>query len=599
MPLRWYQQEASDAAISWIKRSIDPCLIEAATGAGKSHVIADIATEVNRMSKGKHVLCLAPSGELTEQNAEKYRATGKPASVFSASAGSMCMRHSVVFGTPLTIKNHIRRFGSQFAAVVIDEAHEITPSIKHIIEVMRECNPNLRVIGLTATPYRLGDGYIYATDERGKPVPERATKDPYFTALVYKIGAHMLIAEKFLTPPVIWPIGSESYDTSSLKLNSRHQFDAADVDRAFHGHGRKTSAIIADVVAKSRNRKGVMIFAATRQHAAECMASLPPSLSAMIDGGTKKAERRSVIAAFKSRRIKYLVNVQVLTKGFDAAHVDVIAILRRTESVSLLQQIIGRGLRLCDGKTDCGILDYAGNIDTHCPDGDLFDPEVKAHAVTEGAGSVSATCPDCNTENTFGARKNDAGFEIDEAGYFVDLDGNRIGTDNGPMPAHYGRRCMGLSLVSGTHRQCEYRWTSKKCFACDADNDIAARYCTECRAEIIDPNEKLAIDFRRMKRDPTQVQTDKVVSWEKRTTMSRAGNECLRVDYVTEYRRFSFWYKPDAEKGKGFADWVQFCEATNEGADMPDTVTYRKDSDSGFYRIFGYNRSADEIPTVS
>lgn len=599
MPLRDYQQEASDAVMAWVRACIDPCLVEAATGAGKSHVIADIAKRIHQMSGGKHVLCLAPSAELVEQNTEKYRATGSPASVFSASLNSSCMRHPVVFGTPGTVKNKVRRFGSKFAAVVVDEAHEITPTIKYIIEAIREQNKNLRVIGLTATPFRLGDGYIYAMDEKGKPVPESKTKDPYFAARVCNIPARMLIERGFLTPPVIGEIGSEHYETLAMQLNSRHQFDAKDIDRAFHGHGRKTAQVIADVVEKSRDREGVMIFAATRQHAAECMASLPPSLSAMIDGGTKKAERRRIIADFKSRKIKYLVNVQVLTKGFDAEHVDVIAILRSTESVALLQQIIGRGLRLCKGKKDCMVLDYAQNLERHCPDGDIFAPEVKAAYKDSESGSLSATCPDCNTENTFSARKNDAGFQVDAAGYFVDLDGNQVMTDSGPMPAHYGRRCMGLSLVAGQHVQCGYRWTAKKCFVCNADNDIAARYCSECRAEIIDPNEKLAIDFRKMKRDPTQIQTDKVVSWEKRTTMSRSGNECLRVDYVTEYRQFSFWYHPHAEKGKQRADYQQFVEATKGGEAMPETVTYKKDADTGFYRIFGYNRSADEVSRVA
>ena len=598
MPLRNYQQQASDAAISHIKKSTDPCLIVAATGAGKSHIIAEIASVIHRISNGKHVLCLAPSAELVQQNTEKYRATGNKCSVFSASAGALCMRHPVVFGTPGTVKNRVRRFGSQFGAVVVDEAHEITPTIKYIIEAIKECSPNLRVIGLTATPYRLGDGYIYAIDENDKPVPESATRNPYFTKKVCDIPAHMLIDRGYLTRPTIGEIGAEEYDTSFMQLNSMGRYNSTDVDRAFHGHGRKTSRIIADVVRKSQNKKGVMVFAATLQHAAECMASLPPEISAIIDGGTKKPERKRIIKDFKSQKIKYLVNVQVLTRGFDASHVDVIAILRRTESVALLQQIIGRGLRIDGGKKDCLILDYAGNVETHCPDGDLFSPEVKAAYKGSESAFISASCPDCNSENTFSARKNDDGFDVDENGYFVDLDKNRIKTDHGDMPAHFGRRCMGMALVAGAYRQCFYRWTSKKCLACDADNDIAARYCSECKAEIIDPNEKLAIDFKRMKRDPSILQTDKVVSWDKKPTMSRAGNECLRVDFVTEYRRFSFWYRTEETKGKAYADWHQFCEGTNHGEDIPVTITYRKDSETGFYRIFDFNRPNDEVQTV-
>ena len=132
-----------------------------------------------------------------------------------------------------------------------------------------------------------------------------------------------------------------------------------------------------------------MLFAATVQHAKEVLDSLPPSLSAIHHGRkSPKADRDRIIEQFKAQKIKYLVNVDVLTTGFDADHVDVIALLRATESVSLLQQIIGRGLRIRHGKDDCLVLDYAQkNIDRHCPDGDVFNPTIK----TKSAGGESVS----------------------------------------------------------------------------------------------------------------------------------------------------------------------------------------------------------------
>lgn len=583
-----------------MRQSIDPCLIDAAPAAGKSFIIADVARRLIEISGGKKVLCIAPQKELVEQNYEKFLMTGNPASIFSASAGKKCTRHSVVYATPGTAKNGARRFGKEYCAAVIDECHGITPTVQYIIERMRDANPMLRVLGLSGTPFRTRDGYVYRMEEDGKILSEAVARNPYFVKCVKKIPARLMLDQGFLCPMIVGDSGVEGYDTSRLFLNGFGKFDDAEVDRAFVGHGRKTSAIVGDVIERSRGRNGgVMFFAATVQHAQEVAASLPPSLSGLVTGATGKEDRERIIRLYRERKIRYLVSVGTLTTGFDVDHTEVIALLRKTESPSLLQQIMGRAWRLWVGKINSLLLDYGNNVDTHFPDGDIYQPEIKAAYIGESSGSISATCPDCSTENTFSARKNDAGFQVDAAGYFVDLDGLQIMTDNGPMPAHYGRRCMGLSLVAGQHRQCAYRWTSKKCFVCDADNDIAARYCSECRAEIIDPNEKLAIDFRKMKRDPTQVQTDKVVSWEKRTTMSRAGNECLRVDYVTEYRQFSFWYHPHAEKGKQRADYQQFIDATMGGEMMPATVTYKKDSDSGFYRIFGYNRSEDEIPAMA
>ena len=102
MTLRPYQQEAHDAAWDHVKSSVDPCVIEAATGAGKSHIIASLAKTLHDHT-GKRVLCLAPSAELVVQNREKYLATGNRASMFSASAGAKELRNHVVFGSPLTV----------------------------------------------------------------------------------------------------------------------------------------------------------------------------------------------------------------------------------------------------------------------------------------------------------------------------------------------------------------------------------------------------------------------------------------------------------------------------------------------------------------
>ncbi len=108
MTLRPYQQKAHDAAWAHVKQSYDPCLIEAATGAGKSHIIAQLAETIH-VHTGKRVLCLAPSAELVVQNRAKFLATGAKASTFSASAGAKELKYPVVFGSPLTVKNNINR----------------------------------------------------------------------------------------------------------------------------------------------------------------------------------------------------------------------------------------------------------------------------------------------------------------------------------------------------------------------------------------------------------------------------------------------------------------------------------------------------------
>jgi DNA repair protein RadD len=372
MILRDYQAAAVDAAIHQLKTSRESSVMELATGAGKSLIVAKLAEWFNKTT-GKKVLCLAPSKELVQQNHAKFLMTGSPASIYCASINKS-LAHNVVFGSPQTVKNSLARFDDAFCLIIVDECHGITPSIKYIIEGMTGKQKNLRVIGLTATPYRMGDGYIYQYKLDGSPVPLEQTRDPYFNKLIVQVQAQTLIDQGYLTRPTTGETG-EHYDTSELVGTV---FDSHLVEKAFEGHGRLTSAIVADIVEQARYRKGVIIFCATVKHAIETLASLPPEISAMVTGETPKKEREKILSLFQKKQIKYLVNVAVLTTGFDAVHIDLVALMRATESAALMQQMIGRGLRLDEGKRDCLVLDYAGNIERHCPDGNLFNPKIKA-----------------------------------------------------------------------------------------------------------------------------------------------------------------------------------------------------------------------------
>lgn len=593
--LRPYQQAAHDAVVQHIRLSRDPCVVEAATGAGKSHIIAELAKTIHDISNGKSVLVLQPGEELVKQNHEKYEATGNRASIFSAAVGSISTRFPVVFGTPVSVKNKLSRFGDKFGLIIIDECHGTTPTIIHIIDTIRSKNPNVRVVGLTATPYRLGTGYIYKIDEKDKTVPDFQTKDPYFTKLVYRVTARYLLDLGYLTPVTIGQIGSGHYNTAELNGQS---FKKDAVDRAYNGHGRLTSEIVADIVAQASDRKGVLLFCATVQHAKEAYASLPPEISAVVDGETDKDMRKSIVARFKSGKIKYLVSVGVFTTGFDAPHVDIVAMLRLTESPGLLQQIIGRGLRLCDDKTDCLFLDYSENIERHFPDGDVFAPEIRVGMSVGESQPIDCQCPLCDGENLFKARKNPDGYDIDKEGYFVDLRGLRIETDHGPIPAHSGRRCQCLirDRKTGDYLQCSYRYTFKPCLVCGSEEDIAARYCRNGH-EIIDPNRVLKLEFQAMKKDPTRPQTDEITAWTHTKTISRAGKPQWKIDIQTTYRSFTIWISSEPQSQFQWRGYELLTAATDGMKEKPRTITYKK-ATSGFYEAIAYNRPHDVDPTA-
>lgn len=593
MTLRDYQLEAFDKAKAWLSETNEPAVIEAATGSGKSHIIAAVA----EWADGR-TLCIQPSKELVFQNYQKFLATGEPASLYCAALKQKSLKHRVVFGSPQSINNAIKKF-QQFETVIIDECHGITPTIKGIISQLAP----KRVLGLTATPYRLGSGYIYQYDENGDPVPEHETSDPYFNSLLYKVTARDLLNRGFLTP-IHSEDHAEGYHTKHLELDKKGNFDNVALEMATTSQSRKTTLIIQDVIAKTKDCMGVMIFATSIKHAEEILIQLPVD-SALVTSKTKPKEREFIISEFKSQRIKYLVNVSVLTTGFDAPHVDAVVLMRPTESAGLLQQIIGRGMRLSEGKTECLFLDYAENVERHCPDGDVFNPKIKAYSAPGEMHLIAAECPACKTINQFSARKNEEEFAINDYGYFVDLMGKEIQGDFGPIPAHYGRRCYGQPVIG---QRCNYRWTFKTCPDCEAENDIGARHCCECKAELVDPNEKLRLEFARIKKDPYSVSTDPVFNWKVSKHRSNAGNDTVRIDWITAYRAFTAWYQPKQKRlwddlcvavyGRVAPDVDKFIGAIEKYGKRPETITAAKDKQSGFFRVYGHNRPVDVDPSL-
>lgn len=611
LTLRPYQQECIDDCISWIKQSTEPAVVDATVSFGKSLVIGELAQRVAKIS-GKKVLILCPDGNLVAQNSEELTV---PHSIFSASLGKKSVARDIVIGTPLSIKNSLYRFKDQFSAILIDEGDGITKSIVKIVNRIRELNPLVRVIGFTGTPYRLGTGYIYALDLDGAPVPEHKTKDPFYTKLIHQTTTRHLMEEGYLTPLIVGSAGASSYDTSAIKPNASGKFSTKAVDQAFHGWGRKTSAIVADIVAQSQGAEGVMIFGATIQHCKEIMASLPPENARMVYSGS--GDNKKHIRDFKDKKYKYIVNKDILTVGTNFPHVSVIAVLRKTESARLLVQIIGRGIRLHkdnplptedtpQGRKDaiangpkphCLYLDYTtDNMDTHFPDGDVFSPDVRASMASGENVEVECECPECGTEQIFKARRNPDQYDIDRHGYFVDLAGNTIQSEYGPIPGHSGRRCQALHKDGAQYVQCHYRWTSKECPHCEEPNDIAARYCASCKGEIIDPGKVLAMEFKQLKKDPTQRQTDKVVGWNVIHTMARSGKEQVKIDWTTEYRKFTTWTSTEPQNDYQWREKDKLFSATQGLKRVPDTVTYSKNADSGFYRIWAYDKTADVDP---
>ncbi len=502
--LRDYQQTAVDNAVKYFKKNRSPAVVVLPTGAGKSLVIAELA----RIAKGR-VLVLAHVKELVEQNHEKYVSYGLSAGIYSASLGKKERIQKAIFGSVQSIARAPEDFFEDFSLLVIDECHRVADDnetqYQEVIRKLAARNPGLCILGLTATPYRLGLGWIYEYAQTGERKTEQSR---FFKQCVFELPLTQMIKNRYLTVPVKIDIPVTSYDFSELSESGR-MYTAAEVEEILKSQKRLTPLIINNIVdiTERYRRQGVMIFSSSVRHAEEILSYLPEGQARLVVGDTDMAERDRTVADFKARKFKYLVNVSVLTTGFDAPHVDVIAILRPTESNSLYQQIVGRGLRLAPDKKDCYILDYTGM--GH----DIYAPDVSDKRPAKDTVPVHVPCPACSFDNIFWG--------------YADPDGEVI--------EHFGRKCRGATQDASTFllTPCGFRFRLKLCQSCGAENDVTARSCEKCAAALVDAEAKLK--QAKLSKNAHVLTPDRITFEERK---DKNGNPYLEIryfDYDAQY----------------------------------------------------------------
>jgi len=548
--LRDYQQQAVKSVIEFFRKRREPVVVVLPTGAGKSLVIAELA----HIAKGR-VLVLAHVKELVEQNHEKYQSYGLSAGIYSASLGKKDWEHKAIFGSVQSVARAPDDFFHNFSLLVIDECHRVaeegSTQYQEVIKKLQDRNPTLFILGLTATPYRLGLGWIYEYSSLGEL---KTDKKRFFKRCVYELPLAYMVKNHYLTPPVKIDIPVTSYDFSALEMKEGATYSSSEVEEILKSQKRLTPLIIANIIdiTERYHRKGVMIFSASVKHAEEIMGYLPPGEAKLVLGDTNLQDRAAIISEFKEQRFKYLVNVSVLTTGFDAPHVDVIALLRPTESNSLYQQIVGRGLRLSDGKKDCYVLDYTGI--SH----DIFAPEVGEKRPAPGTVPVLVPCPDCGFENYFW------GFA----------------SDDGQVYEHFGQKCKGSVQDARTLeiRPCGYRFRFKLCHACDAENDLLARECVQCRAVLVDADAKLK--QAKLSKNSHVLTPDRITFDERLDKNSRPYLEIRYYDFDAHYLSEAHFFNHESSLKKFNINFLRSHlrrpELAPEFRTPEDVVKYQK-----------------------
>ena len=400
MRLRDYQEAAVDAVWRHLReKDTNPCVVIPTAG-GKSLCIAQVAKDAVTKWGGR-VLCLAHVKELVEQNAAKISALcpDVPVGIFSAGLGEKATEEPVIVAGIQSIAGHADLF-RPFDVVMVDECHLIPNEgegrYRTFLAELKERNPNVRLVGWTATPYRT----------KGGPVcrPENLLQE-----VCYEVSVKELVDRGYISQ-LVSRAGRARPDLSGLHVRAG-EFVQEDVEAAMGGDDVVVSAC-HEIAELTRDRRTCLVFCTSVKHC-EKVAGLLRRFTgeecAVVTGDTPADERARTIRRLRGETVvddlfgtekgplRYCCNVSVLTTGTDIPNIDTVVLLRPTASAGLFVQMIGRGFRLSPdtGKRECLVLDYGQNILRHgCAD------QISVRAPRAGgpkAPPPAKECPHCRT----------------------------------------------------------------------------------------------------------------------------------------------------------------------------------------------------------
>lgn len=406
MTLRPYQAAAVEAVYDHLATRSDNPVVVVPTGGGKTHILSTICRDAVEKWGGR-VLVLTHVKELIEQSAGKLRALGLPIGIHSAGLKRRDVAEPVMVAGIQSVWRKAFEF-DPWDLVIIDEVHLVPRDGDGMYqEFLRNAllqNPDLRIIGLTATPFRTDSGPICEVGH-------------YLNHVCYEIQIGELIRDGYLSRVVT---RSSRTQTDLSAVTIKHgEYHLGKMEAAFDDI---VGEACEELVEKTAERRSVLVFCAGKTHAAhvaDLLHRLTGEEVGVITADTPADKRADLIARFKGEsvdllprpQLRWLVNINVLTTGFDAPNTDCVVLLRATVSPVLYSQMVGRGFRLSPetGKEDCLILDFGTNAERHGP-----VDEIRVRRPGNGNGSAPAkSCPECGLVQPAAVLQcQDCGFEF-------------------------------------------------------------------------------------------------------------------------------------------------------------------------------------------
>lgn len=408
LQLRPYQRAAVDSLYDYWSEKPGSPLIVCPTGGGKSLILATICKELVENYPDMRILIVTHVRELILSNFGELLNIWPfaPAGIFSAGVGRRDAHAQIIFGGVQTIASKTAQIG-HVDLVMVDEAHLMPRKSEtqygKLLDGLRAINPDLKLVGLTATPYRLGEGCLHEGE------------GALFDDIAYDLPISDLIDGGYLVRPISKGMAT-TYDVSGVgKLGGDYKQNAlqAAVDK-----DDLTTAVVDEIVAygtaPGAERRAWLCFCSGVDHAFHMRDEIRSRgfTCETVTGETPAGERDRILSDFKAGRLRALTNNSVLTTGTNLPIIDLVAFCRPTQSAGLYVQMAGRGLRLYPGKENCLFLDFAGVVRKHGPIDAVTPPSARSGTgeapvklcpqESGGCGSLvhasAKCCQDCGYE---------------------------------------------------------------------------------------------------------------------------------------------------------------------------------------------------------